>query len=53
MEPVPIILFMLLLGAVIFIEKANNELLAYTQSELFRCVMEFLSDAFKTTEEEQ
>lgn len=31
MEPVPIILFMLLLGAIIFIEKANNELLAYTQ----------------------
>lgn len=52
MEPVPIILFMLLLGAVIFIEKANNELLAYTQSELFRCVMEFLACAVKTTEEE-
>lgn len=32
---------------------AGNELLAYTQSELFRCVMEFLADAVKTTEEEQ
>lgn len=32
---------------------AGNELLAYTQSELFRCVMEFLDDAVKTTEEEQ
>lgn len=31
----------------------SNELVAYVQSELFRCVMEFLADAVKTTEEEQ
>lgn len=31
----------------------SNELVAYAQSELFRCVMEFLADAVKTTEEEQ
>ena len=31
----------------------SNELVAYVQSELFRCVMEFLADAVKTTEGEQ
>ena len=31
----------------------SNELVAYVQSELFRCVMEFLANAVKTTEEEQ